>query len=116
MATFLMTVREAATALGVSEAVRRWANGGRLPIVRVGRALRIDQRALEAIVARGALDPPEGAADAAGTGSASPPLPWAVRQAERFLAALQGDVRLARQCLDMLEARGVAEGGADPAR
>jgi excisionase family DNA binding protein len=107
MESELVPTRDAAVLLGCSEAgVRRWVRQGRLRGIRVGRALRIAKSDLDAIVARGTLDAPKDAGSAASTRS---PLPWALRQAERYLAALDGDVELARECLDMLAARPVAE-------
>src|SRR5215469_16370792 len=114
MQSALVTAREAAVLLGCSEAgVRRWVARGRLRGIRVGRALRIAKNDLDAIVARGTLDVPKDALPAAITRS---PLPRALRQAERYLAALDGDAELARECLDVLAPRTVAESGDDDAR
>jgi excisionase family DNA binding protein len=114
MESALVTAREAAEFLGFSESgVRRWVARGRLRGIRVGRALRIAKSDLDAIVARGTLDVLTDAGSAASTRS---PLPWALRQAERYLAALDGDAELARTCLDTLAARPVAECRDDDAR
>jgi excisionase family DNA binding protein len=97
----LLTVREAATRLGVSEAaIRRWVTTGRLRGVRVGRALRIDNRDLDAIVTRGALD---ASADRADSAIVPELRPAALDEARRYLAALDGDVALARRALDVVE-------------
>jgi excisionase family DNA binding protein len=107
MQSALVTAREAAVLLGCSEAgVRRWVARGRLRGIRVGRALRIAKSDLDAIVARGTLDVPRQAGTAAITRS---PLLCALRETARYLAALDGDVELARVCLDVLAARPVAE-------
>jgi excisionase family DNA binding protein len=98
----LLTVREAATRLGVSEAaIRRWVTTGRLRGVRVGRAVRIDDRDLAAIIARGALDP---AADRIDPALMPELKAAAVNEARRYVAALDGNLALARRCLDALEA------------
>ena len=68
---------------------------------------------LDAIVARGTLDVPKEAGTAASMRSS---LPWALRQAERYLAALDGNVELARVCLDALGTHPVAERRDDEAR
>jgi excisionase family DNA binding protein len=99
MVSALLTAREAAVLLGCSEAgVRRWVARGRLRGIRVGRALRIAKSDLDAVVRRGSLDIPKAASTAANTRSR---LPWALRQAARYLAALDGDLELARECLEL---------------
>jgi len=105
MGNALVTVREAATEFGVSEAaVRRWVSRGRLRGVRVGRALRIDRRALDAVVARGSLDPvPRAGASAAPEDRA--PLPWVVRRAAQYVTDIGGDLEMARAALDLVEGR-----------
>jgi|SRR5215468_3346399 len=114
MQSALVSAREAAMLLGCSEAgIRRWVARGRLRGIRVGRTLRIARSELDAIVARGTLDVPHPDGTAATTTS---PLPWALRAAERYLAALDGDGALARACLDVLEGRDGAADRADAAR
>jgi excisionase family DNA binding protein len=104
MSSALVTVRDAAARLGVSEAAaRRWIARGRLRAVRVGRVLRIDPAELDAIVARGGLDSPV-AGDETSTPTRSP-LPWTLRAAARYLAELGGDIEIARAALDLIEPR-----------
>jgi excisionase family DNA binding protein len=100
MVNALLTVREAATRLGVSEAAtRRWVHRGRLRAVRIGRSVRIDPQELDAIVTRGSLD---GGQPAAATSSPSSrtPLQWTIRAAQRYLDALDGDVAVAHAAVD----------------
>ena len=49
-----MTVRESAEYLGVSEAlIRQWIWQRKIETIRIGRAVRISQSALDAIIERG---------------------------------------------------------------
>jgi excisionase family DNA binding protein len=100
MVSALLTVREAATRLGVSEAAaRRWVHRGRLRAARIGRSVRIDPQELDAIVDRGSLD----VGNPAATTSSSPsgtPLPWTIREARRYLDALDGDVAIAHAAVN----------------
>jgi len=100
MVSALLTVREAATRLGVSEAAaRRWVHRGRLRAVRIGRSVRIDPQELDAIVNRGSLDVGDPAA-ATGSPSSSTPHPLTIREARRYLDALDGDVAVAHAAVD----------------
>jgi len=54
----LLDYREAARMLGVSPAsIRRWSRMGRLRCVKLGKSARYERRDLEALIARGSLDP-----------------------------------------------------------
>jgi excisionase family DNA binding protein len=105
MTSALLTVREAATRLGVSEAAaRRWVHRGRLRAVRIGRSVRIDPQDLDAIVDRGSLD----VVDREATTSSSPsptPLPWTISEARRYLDAIDGDVAIAHAAVDAAAAQ-----------
>lgn len=51
----LLTARDVAQSLNVSErSVRRWIATGELPVVRLGRTVRIRPQALDALLERGA--------------------------------------------------------------
>jgi excisionase family DNA binding protein len=51
----LLTAQDVAQALNVSErSVRRWIATGELPVVRLGRTVRIRPQALDALIERGA--------------------------------------------------------------
>lgn len=53
----LCDVRGAAAALGLSAfTVRKWVRERRIPIVRLGRAIRFDPRALERFIERNTLE------------------------------------------------------------
>src|SRR5262245_56663477 len=99
MVSALLTVREAATRLGVSEAAaRRWVHRGRLRAVRIGRWVRIDPQEPDTIVARGSLD--MGSSAAALPLSSRTPLRWTIDEARRYLDALDGDVAIAHAAVD----------------
>lgn len=52
----LQTVRQTAQRIGASErSVRRWIAAGQLPVIRLGRAVRIDPDRVDAILAAGGL-------------------------------------------------------------
>jgi excisionase family DNA binding protein len=105
MGSALVTVRDAAARLGVSEAAaRRWIHRGRLRAVRVGRVLRIDPRDLDKIVERGSLDAANDTVSATTSRSA---LPWVLRAARRYLDEIEGDVEIAREAL-LIVARDVS--------
>jgi excisionase family DNA binding protein len=87
----LLDAHEVAQRLGVSvHAVRVWTRRGRLPAVRLGRVVRYDPRSVDAVLARGDLDARDTRSPAA----------WAIREAQRYLAVLGGDIEIARAALD----------------
>jgi hypothetical protein len=61
----------------------------------LGRSIRYDPRTIDTIVAAGSLGGP----------ATRTPAPWVLRAAARYVAALGGDLQIARAALDLLGER-----------
>jgi excisionase family DNA binding protein len=92
----LITLREAARRIGLGlRQLDRACAHGELALYRVGGWRRVRWLDVEAWLNH----------QRATTTSQRSPLPWTLRAAERYLAALDNDIELARVCLDVIEAR-----------